>query len=41
LCLKQAALANGVSEKLFDQIVNAVALTLPGSADVQPRPGKA
>jgi fumarate hydratase class II len=34
LTLKQAALANGVSEELYDRVVNPVALTRPGSADV-------
>ena len=33
LTLKQAALANGVSEELFDRVVNPVALTRPGTAD--------
>jgi fumarate hydratase class II len=32
--LKQAALANGVSEDLFNRIVNPLALTRPGTADV-------
>src|SRR5208282_4206992 len=32
--LKQAALANGVSEELFDKVVNPIALTRPGSADI-------
>ena len=32
--LKQAALANGVSEELFDRVVDPVALTHPGSADL-------
>jgi fumarate hydratase class II len=31
--LKQAALANGVSEELFDKVVSPLALTRPGSAD--------
>jgi hypothetical protein len=31
---KQAALAKGVSEELFDRVVDPVALTRPGSADV-------
>jgi fumarate hydratase class II len=35
LTLKQAALENGVSEKLFDRVVNPIALTKEGSADVQ------
>ena len=34
LTLKQAALANGVSEELFDRVVNPLALTRPGSADI-------
>jgi fumarate hydratase, class II len=34
LSLKQAALANGVSEQLFDQVVNPLALTRGGSADL-------
>jgi fumarate hydratase class II len=34
LTLKQAALANGVTEELFDRVVNPIALTRPGSADV-------
>ena len=33
LSLKQAALANGVSEQLFDRVVNPLALTKGGSAD--------
>jgi fumarate hydratase class II len=36
LTLKQAALANGVSEELFDRVVNPLALTRGGSADVSP-----
>ena len=40
LTLKQAALANGVSEDLFDKVVNPLALTRPGSADVPSGPGK-
>jgi fumarate hydratase class II len=35
LTLKQAALANGVTEELFDRVVNPLALTRPGSADIQ------
>jgi fumarate hydratase class II len=35
LTLKQAALANGVSEELFDKVVNPLALTRGGSADLQ------
>jgi fumarate hydratase class II len=34
LTLKQAALANGVSEDLFDRVVNPIALTAGGSADL-------
>ena len=34
LTLKQAALANGVSEELFNQVVNPLALTRGGSADL-------
>jgi fumarate hydratase, class II len=34
LTLKQAALANGVSEELFDKVVNPLALTRGGSADL-------
>jgi fumarate hydratase class II len=34
LTLKQAALANGVSEELFDRVVIPIALTRGGSADV-------
>jgi fumarate hydratase, class II len=33
LTLKQAALDNGVSEELFDRVVDPAALTRPGSAD--------
>jgi fumarate hydratase class II len=36
LTLKQAALANGVTEELFDRVVNPIALTRGGSADVSP-----
>ena len=39
LTLKQAALAKGVSEELFDKVVQPLALTRPGSADV-PASGK-
>jgi fumarate hydratase class II len=39
--LKQAALANGVSEELFDRVVKPLALTRPGTADVPSGPGKA
>ncbi len=38
LPLKQAALANGVSEELFDRVVNPLALTRGGSADLPPGP---
>lgn len=41
LSLKQAALANGVSEQLFDQVVNPLALTRGGSADLRLRPADA
>ena len=34
LTLKQAALANGVSEDLYDRVVNPLALTRGGSADL-------
>jgi fumarate hydratase class II len=34
LTLKQAALANGVSEDLYDEVVNPIALTRGGSADL-------
>src|SRR6516164_3561824 len=40
LTLKQAALAKGVSEELFDRVVDPLALTRGGSADLTP-PGKA
>src|SRR5690348_9981853 len=40
LTLKQAALAKGVSEELFDKVVDPLALTRPGSADVPSGPGK-
>jgi fumarate hydratase class II len=36
--LKQAALANGVSEDLFDKVVIPIALTRPGTADVPSTP---
>jgi len=39
--LKQAALANGVSEELFDRVVVPIALTRPGTADAPSDPGKA
>src|SRR6266480_3400110 len=41
LALKPAALANGVSEELYDKVVVPIALTRPGSADVPSGPGKA
>jgi fumarate hydratase class II len=41
LTLKQAALANGVSEELFDRVVDPLALTRPGSAGEPSTPGKA
>src|SRR5580700_6008708 len=41
LTLKQAALANGVTEELFDRVVDPLALTRPGSADEPSGPGKA
>ena len=34
LTLKQAALAKGVDEDLFDRVVDPLALTRPGSADI-------
>ena len=40
LTLKQAALAKGVSEELYDRVVNPLALTRPGSADVSSGPQK-
>jgi fumarate hydratase, class II len=36
LTLKEAALAKGVSEELFDRVVNPIALTRPGTADAGP-----
>jgi fumarate hydratase, class II len=39
LTLKQAALDNGVSEELFDRVVDPIALTRPGTADL-PADGK-
>ena len=38
LTLKEAALANGVSEELFDRVVIPLALTRPGTADVPSTP---
>ncbi|HZD13682.1 MAG TPA: class II fumarate hydratase [Pseudonocardiaceae bacterium] len=40
LTLKQAALANGVSEDLFDRVVNPLAMTRGGSADLPSGPDK-
>jgi len=40
LTLKQAALAKGVTEELFDRVVVPIALTRPGSADIPASPGK-
>ena len=40
LTLKQAALANGISEDLFDRVVNPLALTRGGSADLPSGPGQ-
>jgi fumarate hydratase, class II len=34
LTLKQAALANGVTEELYDKVVDPLALTRPGTADI-------
>jgi fumarate hydratase, class II len=39
LTLKQAAMANGVSEELYDRVVNPLALTRGGSADLVSSPG--
>jgi fumarate hydratase, class II len=36
LTLRQAALANGVSEELFDRVVDPLAMTRGGSADMTP-----
>jgi len=41
LTLKQAALAKGVSEELYDRVVIPINLTHPGSADVPDGSGKA
>src|ERR1700726_944597 len=41
LTLKQAALAKGVSEELFDRVVDPLALTRGGAADVASGPNKA
>jgi fumarate hydratase, class II len=40
LTLKQAALANGVTEDLYDKVVIPLNLTRPGTADPPPSPGK-
>ena len=40
LTLKQAALAKGVSEELFDRVVDPLALTRGGSADIPSGPRK-
>jgi fumarate hydratase, class II len=40
LTLRQAALAKGVSEELFDRVVDPLALTRPGSADIPSGPRK-
>jgi len=40
LTLRRAALANGVSEDLFDRVVNPLALTRGGSADLPSGPGQ-
>jgi fumarate hydratase class II len=40
LTLKQAALAKGVPEELFDRVVIPIALTRPGSADIPSDPRK-
>ena len=37
--LKEAALANGVTEELFDRVVDPLALTRGGSADLPSNPG--
>jgi hypothetical protein len=36
--LKQAALANGVSEELYDRVIDPLALTRRGPADAAPGP---
>jgi len=41
LTLKQAALAKGVPEDLFDRVVIPINLTRPGTADIPAGPGKA
>jgi fumarate hydratase, class II len=40
LTLRAAALANGVTEELFDRVVNPLALTRPGTADQPSSDGK-
>ena len=40
LTLKQAALAQGVSEDLYDKVVNPLAQTHPGTADLPSAPEK-
>jgi len=40
LTLKQAALANGVSEDLYNRVVDPLALTRGGSADLPSGPRK-
>jgi fumarate hydratase class II len=40
LTLKQAALAKGVTEELFDQVVNPIAMTRGGSADLSASPNQ-
>ena len=40
LTLKQAALAKGVSEELYDKVVIPINLTRPGTADLPSGPGK-
>jgi fumarate hydratase class II len=39
LTLRQAALDQGVSAELFDRVVDPLALTRPGSADLSPGQG--
>jgi fumarate hydratase class II len=41
LTLKEAALAPGVSEELYDKIVDPLALTRPGTADIASSPKQA
>ena len=40
LTLKQAALAKGVTEELFDKVVNPIAMTRGGSADLSASPNQ-